>query len=127
MRWESPKRGYVPPMEFIPLLEESGVIHEFTHFLFEQTLKDLTELHTVAPELFMAVNLSISQLQEADLSETIQKYLSANNLEAKYLECEFTESQELGDDVLSNGILDKLAEMHVPVSIDTCEASSMMI
>ncbi len=118
MRWESPKRGYVPPMEFIPLLEESGVIHEFTRFLFEQTLKDLAELHKVAPEIFMAVNLSISQLQEADLTETIQKYLTENNMDAKYLECEFTESQELGEDVLSNGILDKLAEMHIPVSID---------
>ncbi len=118
MRWESPKRGYVPPLEFIPLLEESGVIHEFTHFLFEQTLKDLSELHKIVPDLFVAVNLSISQLQESDLAETIQKYLAANNVEAKYLECEFTESQELEDDVLSNGILDKLAEMNIPVSID---------
>lgn len=118
MRWESPKRGYVPPMEFIPLLEESGVIHEFTQFLFDQTLTDLSELHKVAPELFVAVNLSISQLQEPNLIETIQKALAAHGIEAKYLECEFTESQELNDEVLSNGILGKLAELNIPVSID---------
>ena len=118
MRWESPKRGYVPPMEFIPLLEKSGVIHEFTQFLFEKTLSDLRELHTVAPELFVAVNLSISQLQESDLVDTIQKYLKVNALDAKYLECEFTESQELDDEILSNGILQKLTDMQIPVSID---------
>ena len=118
MRWESPKRGYVPPLDFIPLLETTGVIHEFTHFLFEQTLSDLAQLHAVAPELFVAVNLSISQLQETDLAETIQKCLKTANMEAKYLECELTESQELEEDVLSNGILDKLVSMNIPVSID---------
>ena len=118
MRWESPKRGYVPPMEFIPLLEESGVIHEFTDFLFNETLAALAELHEIDSSLFMAVNLSISQLRENDLITVIQQALSRHGIDAECLECEFTESQELNDEVLSNGILDKLAELKIPVSID---------
>ncbi|MBQ3695456.1 MAG: EAL domain-containing protein [Alphaproteobacteria bacterium] len=118
MRWESPKRGYVPPMEFIPLLEESGIIHDFTYFLFDETLSALSELHKIDPSLFMAVNLSVSQLRENDLITTIQKNLEAHNIDPKCLECEFTESQELTDEILSNGVLDKLADLQIPVSID---------
>ena len=118
VRWESPKRGYVPPMDFIPLLEKTDLIHDFTAYLFNHTLPDLVKIHTVAPDLFLAVNLSICQLQEKDLIQTIQNALQANNLDSKYLECELTESQELTDDILSNGVLDKLAELNIPVSID---------
>jgi len=118
MRWESPKRGYVPPMEFVPIIEETGLIHEFTQFLFEQTLSDLAQLHQIDPNLFMAVNLSISQLQEENLVDTIQKNLSAHNLSPQHIECELTESQDLTEEILSNGILDKFAQLHIPVSID---------
>ena len=118
MRWESPKRGCVPPMQFIPLLEKSGAIHDFTSFLFEQTLADLAELHHMQPDLFMAVNLSICQLQEPRLLEIIRKNLTANGLDAKYLECELSESQELAEEVLANQVLPKLSQQGVAISID---------
>ena len=118
MRWESPKRGYVPPMSFIPLLEQSGVIHDFTYFLFDETLAALAELKTINPDLFMAVNLSVSQLRENDLVATIQKTLQTHGIKPQDLECEFTESQELSEEVLSNGVMDKLTELGVSTSID---------
>lgn len=118
MRWESPERGYVPPMEFVPLIEETGLIHEFTQFLFEQTLTDLAELHQIDPQLFMAVNLSISQLQEPGLIDTIKKNLDTHGLSHEHIECELTESQELNDEVMSNGILEQLAQQNIPISID---------
>ncbi len=118
MRWESPSRGFVPPMDFIPILEQSGVIHKFTKFLFNQTLSDLTKLLEIQPDLFVAVNLSICQLQENDLVDIIKKALEANHLDASRLECELTESQELTDELLSNGVLDEIAKMKIPVSMD---------
>ena len=118
MRWESPVRGYVSPMDFIPILESSGVIHQFTRFLFNQTLSDLVKLLEIQPDLFMAVNLSVCQLQELGLIDIIKKALDANHLDAKHLECELTESQNLTDDLLSNGVLEKLVEMKIPVSMD---------
>ena len=118
MRWESPSRGCVPPLQFIPLLEKSGVIHDFTNFLFEQTLADLAELHRIQPDLFMAVNLSISQLQETHLLDLIQKNLAAHDLDAKYLECELSESQELTEEIEANNILQKLSQLGVAISID---------
>ena len=118
MRWQSPSRGYVPPLDFIPILEKSGLIHQFTRFLFNQTLSDLVKLHEIQPDLFVAVNLSICQLQELGLIDIIKKALAENKLEPRHLECELTESQDLTDDLLSNGVLDKIAEMKIPVSMD---------
>lgn len=118
MRWESPKRGYVSPLQFIPILEKSGVIHNFTGFLFEQTLADLAELHKIQPDLFMAVNLSVCQLQESKLTDIIQQNLDKNHIEAKHLECELSESQELTEDILANNVVQKLCAMKIPISID---------
>lgn len=118
MRWKSPKRGRVPPLKFIPLLEKSGLIHKFTHFLFDQTLKDLAELHTIDPNLFVAVNLSICQLLEPTLIDTIKQSLIKHNIDAKYLECELSESQELTEDILSNNVLQQLSDLGIAVSID---------
>ena len=118
MRWNSPRRGHVPPMQFIPLLEKTGLIHKFTNFLFSQTLADLAELHEIDPNLFMAVNLSVIQLQETNLVDTIKKGLEKNKIKAKYLECELSESQELTEDILSNNVLEQLADLGISVSID---------
>ena len=118
VRWESPKRGYVPPMEFVPLIEQSGLIHNFTQILFEQTLSDLVQLHQIDPHLFMAVNLSVCQLQEENLVDVIQKNLIANGLSSQHIECELTESQDLGEEIMSNGVLGRLAKLNIPVSID---------
>lgn len=118
MRWKSSKRGFVPPVQFIPLLEKSGLIHNFTGFLFEQTLADLAELHKIQPDLFVAVNLSVCQLQEPKLIETIRTNLEKYNISTKYLECELSESQELTEDILSHNALQELSKMGIALSID---------
>lgn len=117
-RWQSPKRGYVPPMQFIPLMEESGLIHDFTSILFGQALADLAQLHQIQPDLSMAVNLSVCQLQEPKLIDTIQKNLMENNIDVKYLECELTESQELTEDILNDAIFKRLIQLGVAISLD---------
>ncbi len=118
MRWESPKRGYVSPLKFIPILEEADLMTEFTNFSFEQTLADLKQLHEVNPDLFVAVNLSVSQLQDKKLLDIIKTSLEKNELSARYLECELTESQNLTDEMVSEGVLNQLSEMEIPVSLD---------
>jgi len=118
VRWQSPSRGYVPPMQFISLLENSELMPEFSKFLFKQTIADLKQLHRINPNLFMAINLSVSQLQEPNLLENLQKNLAEHDIDPKYMECELTESQELNDDILANGILEKMSALHIPVSID---------
>ena len=118
IRWESPN-GIVPPSEFIPVLEETGLINSFTPFLFNQTLKDLKELHTVGfPDLFMSVNLSVVQLRDPMLIETIKKSLNEYGVLAEQLECEITESRAFSKNGNEKDTLISLQNMGIRVSID---------
>ena len=118
IRWDSPTRGVVPPMEFIPLLEQSKVINKFSDFLFNQTLSDLKEMHEVLPNIFMAINLSVVQLQEEGFVDLVKNIAEKQGVDMKFLECEITETQGLTQDVLDVGTLDKLAALNVTISMD---------
>lgn len=118
MRWESSKRGIVPPMDFIPLLERSRLIGKFSQFLFEQTFADLKKIHTVNPKLFMAVNLSLLQIQEPGFVELVKNIATEQQIDMKHLECEITETQGLTQDVIESGTLDKLTALNVTISMD---------
>lgn len=118
MRWESPTRGIVPPMDFIPLLEKSKLIGKFSQFLFEQTFEDLKKIHTVNPRLFLAVNLSLIQIQEPGFVELVKGIADKVGINMKYLECEITETQGLTQDVIEAGTLDRLAALNVTISMD---------
>ena len=118
IRWESPS-GIVPPNEFIPVLEETGLINSFTPFLFNQTLHDLHELHSVGfSNLFMSVNLSAVQLQDSALIEVIQKSLDQYGIVPTNLECEITESREVKKVGSEMDTLKALGKMGIRVSID---------
>jgi len=118
MRWESPTRGIVPPMDFIPLLEKSKLIGQFSKFLFEQTLADLKKIQEVNPKLFMAVNVSLLQIQEPGFVELLKDTAEKTGIDMKSLECEITETQGLTQDVIESGTLDRLAALNVTISMD---------
>jgi len=118
MRWESPN-GIIPPNDFIPILEETGLINSFTPFLFSQTLNDLRELHTLGfSDLFMSVNLSAVQLRDPTLIETVQKNLEQHAISPEYLECEITENKFIGKEEIELETLKTLKKMGVKLSID---------
>ena len=118
MRWNAPK-GIIPPNEFIPVLEQSGLIKDFTEFLLRQTLTDLKEIQKQGYlNLKMAVNLSAIQLKEKDLVETICKILEETKTESKSLECEITESQQLVLPEMQATVFKKLQEAGIAISID---------
>lgn len=117
MRWESPK-GIVPPNQFIPVLEESGLIHQFTDFLFNQTLSDLKLIHKAGyNNVKMAVNLSVSQLLDKNLISSIRKALENTILKSKNLEIEITESYQLSFPLQKN-VFKELEEMGISIAID---------
>jgi len=118
IRWESPS-GIIPPNEFIPILEETGLINSFTPFLFEQTLHDLRELHSLGfNDLFMSVNLSAVQLKDSTLTDTIQKTLDKYNISPEYLECEVTESKTMDNAEIGFETLRNLKKMGIRISVD---------
>lgn len=117
-RWESP-HGIIPPNDFIPALEETGVINEFTPFLLDKTLHDLKELHAHGfSDLFMSINISPIQLRDSALPEKIETTLSKYGVSPDTLECELTEGRSLSKTGIELDILKTLSKKGIRISID---------
>ena len=119
VRWNSPTRGLVPPMEFIPLMEKSGFINQFTPLLLDQTLRDLNLIHQAGFQtLTMSINISVVQLKDVSFVTTVQKYLNKHKVAPRFLECELTESVEMHGHPLEERSLQALQALRIPISID---------
>jgi len=119
IRWQHPDRGIVSPVEFIPLLEESGMIIEAGDWVLREScrLNKLWQDQGLDP-LRVSVNVSSVQFQQGDFIERIELALKDSGLSADYLEVELTESC-LMDDVTKNiDILHEIKKMGVAISID---------
>ncbi len=119
MRWNDARRGIIPPNEFIPVLENSGLINEFTELLLKSTLDDLHAIHQAGhPEMHLAINFSVSQLKHPEIVQNIQDALQSAHINSTFLECEITESQNIDRELLESDVFQKLEELNVAISID---------
>lgn len=95
VRWRHPERGIVPPIEFIQVAEESGLIGALGDFVLRRSCRDFAawqrELGPRAPRL-LAVNLSRAQLGQADLPATVAAVLREYGMQPQQLQLEVTES-----------------------------------
>ncbi len=119
LRWNHPVRGLVSPMEFIPLLEKSKLIHKLTPFIFNQALKDLKEIKKNGfDQLFMSVNLSVVQLQDPALLTVIKRSLNKYQIDPGFLECEVTETAMVENFIDALLVLNKIDDLKIRLSID---------
>jgi len=121
VRWVSPKRGFVSPMDFIPVAEETGLIIELGNWILLKAchdMKTLLEEKLVDENSVIAVNLSVKQLIEENLVENIQHALITTGLSPYQLELEITESMlmENIDRALRN--VEAIRQLGVMLSID---------
>jgi diguanylate cyclase (GGDEF)-like protein/PAS domain S-box-containing protein len=99
VRWQHPQRGLVPPGEFIPLAEETGLILPLGNWVLESACRQLAQW---APDpkradLCVAVNVSAGQMHQADFVEQVQAVLARTGANPKRLKLELTESLLLKD------------------------------
>ena len=118
-RWRHPRLGPVPPAEFIPLAESSGLIVPLGAWVLREACRQTRFWRDAGlPHLPMAVNLSLAQCRAGDLAKSTRRVLRATGLEPGALELEVTESLFFSP---GNGHLDDLYRLHtqgVRVSID---------
>ncbi len=115
VRWNHPTRGLVPPSEFIPLAEESGLILPLGHWVLKTACREAASWDF---PLRIAVNLSPIQFRQADLAETIAAVLADSGLPANRLELEVTESVLIRHAEQALEILNKLKDQGIKISLD---------
>ncbi len=118
IRWFHPTRGLVPPDEFIPLAERTGLIQALTHRVLGLVVAQLAEWQRAGIELPVAVNLSARNLMEPDLDTTIEALLQACAVPPRLLEIEITESAMIEDPARAEAMMRKLTAVGLTVAVD---------
>jgi diguanylate cyclase (GGDEF)-like protein/PAS domain S-box-containing protein len=129
LRWRHPELGSIPPSRFIPIAEETGLIHAIGTWVLRTVCEQVKEWLTAGyPDLRVAVNLSGRQFAEPGLVETVRGILAAAELPARHLELEITESVLMHDAELAITTIEALRADGVGLTIDDFGAghSSLM-
>jgi diguanylate cyclase (GGDEF)-like protein len=115
VRWRHPERGLIPPLDFIPLAEETGVIIQIGEWVLRQACLDAKKWPDA---INVAVNVSPAQFRDHDLAERVGKILNETGLSAARLEIEITESLLLRDVKANLSTLDELRRLGLRISMD---------
>jgi len=119
LRWKDPEKGNVSPVEFIPLMEETGQIHTVGEWVLRQACTQNQKwIEAGYGPIVVAVNLSVSQFRQDDLVETIAKILVETGLDPKYLELEITEGMLMEDLSVCQDKLNRFKAMGIQIAID---------
>ena len=119
LRWQHPERGMVSPAEFIPVLEETGLIVAVGEWVLRRACEDLRSWSEQGlQEIPVAVNLSARQFRQSDLHERILGIAHAAGVAPERLEIEITESQLMHDPDQAIRTLHALSEAGIRVAID---------
>jgi diguanylate cyclase (GGDEF)-like protein len=119
LRWRHPERGLVPPAEFIPVLEETGLIVPVGEWVIRRACRDLEAWHAqgLRPGP-VAVNLSARQFRLPDLDERIRALVAEARIDPRLIELEITESQVMHDPDHAIRVLRALTEGGMRIAID---------
>jgi diguanylate cyclase (GGDEF)-like protein len=117
-RWRHPKQGPIPPLTFIPLAEEIGVIGELGRWVLAEACRQLAEWRAMAPHLVLNVNLSAQQLRDDGLPADVEAALRINGLPGSALTLEITESMLLSGDEDAAERLARLKALGLSIAVD---------
>ncbi|MCM3570575.1 EAL domain-containing protein [Neobacillus mesonae] len=118
IRWQHPRKGIIYPSRFITLAEESGMIVPIGEWIIRKACTQMKALQqTGLPPMSIAVNLSLRQFFQPDLTEMIQSILEETGLSPEYLELEITESMMI-DTHHALTIVSALKKLGVKISLD---------
>ncbi len=119
IRWQHPELGFVPPMEFIPIAEDTGLIHAIGEWVLQTACEQKMAWNKMGfTDLKVAVNLSARQFHYANLVDLITGVLKKVGLDPRGLELELTESTLMDRLEETNATLHKLKEAGMSISID---------
>ena len=117
-RWTHPEEGMIPPVEFIPVAEESGLIAPLGEWILEQACTDLVDIRHQHKDVHLSVNVSSRQYPLGFDSRSVQRILDKTGVEGSAISLEITESILLDDDPEILNWLNEFRALGVGLSID---------
>ncbi len=119
IRWKHPKLGLIPPAEFVPIAEDTGLIVPLGEWILRAACMQNRMMQVAGyPPIPVAINLSARQFREISLPEVIEDILQDTGLAPEYLVIEITESNAMQDLTYTVSLLEVLKEMGVGIALD---------
>ena len=119
LRWDSAEHGEVPPVQFIPLAEESGMIVPIGEWALREACTTLADWQAAGLHgITMAVNVSAVQLLRSDLPRTVGRILRETGIDARHLELELTESVLMANANVASQPLQTFRTLGVAIAVD---------
>jgi EAL domain-containing protein (putative c-di-GMP-specific phosphodiesterase class I) len=118
LRWSDPEHGNIPPQVFIPLAEESGLIHSLGEWVLRSAAEQCVRWRAAGLPLTISVNLSARQFYREDLAQRISEIVREVGCEPSWIELEVTETSLLHDLDAIRRVLHRLRDDGFTVAID---------
>jgi len=122
VRWQHPERGLIPPAEFLPIAEETGLIVSIGKWVLESACRQVSAWQATSPErhppMSVSVNVAAAQLVLAGFADTVRETLAATGLTPESLKLEVTEGIISADAAAAVVTLTELARLGVALLID---------
>ncbi len=118
VRWQHPTRGYIPPDEFVPLAETSGLMHRLTSFVVDASLAQVAAWRAEGMLVTVAVNVSARDLHGPWLASSVSESLARHRVPASLLRLELTERTLMAEHARVFDTLIALEALDVEISLD---------
>ncbi|HZQ83969.1 MAG TPA: EAL domain-containing protein, partial [Acidimicrobiales bacterium] len=118
VRWDHPVHGHLPPFEFIPIAERSGLIGPLSEFVLQAAIAQNAAWQAEGMKIRTAVNLSVRNLADLGLPFLVAKLLDRAGIAADCLDLEITESTIMADPARAMTVLEPLSQMGIRLAID---------
>jgi diguanylate cyclase (GGDEF)-like protein len=118
LRWDNARIGMVPPLKFLPLAEEAGLMPALTTLVLDRALAQCAEWHAQSSPVAVSVNLSASNLLDPGFTETVRTLLEFHHVRPEALVLEITETCIISDYERSRKVIEDLRDLGLVVSID---------
>jgi diguanylate cyclase (GGDEF)-like protein len=118
VRWAHPRLGLLPPLKFLPLAEEAGLMRPLTKWVLEEAVAQCAEWRREGRAMVVGVNVSATNLLEPGFTDIIRSQLEAHSLTAGALVLEITETCMISEFERSRKVIEELRDLGIVVSID---------
>lgn len=118
LRWPQPRRGMVPPLEFIPIAEEAGMMPAIGRWVLHEACREAARWGRAGAPISLSVNVSAGQVQQGTVADDVAAALLDSGLRPDLLTLELTESSRLLDDEATRYRLERLKDLGVKLAMD---------